>query len=116
MSYYQVLISQCGVEILRFSTLMGCLMGNGCEKNKSIKSVIRFVMDMCKSRVRVIKNKIPCGIICVYILMFFLTNKGWRRIGRAAAESSGLNTKNRPSSGLWLKDYHALVGLVMNLF
>ena len=37
-----------GLEILRFSNLIGCFTGSGCEKNKLIKSLIKVVMEIYK--------------------------------------------------------------------
>ena len=37
-----------GVEILCWSTLIGCFIGSGHEKNKLSSLKIKFVVDMCK--------------------------------------------------------------------
>ena len=67
------------MEILRFSNLFGCFMGVANEKNRIVRNMIIFVIDMCKKVQSVdLKNQNILQFFCVSVKLIvdFLTN-GW---------------------------------------
>ena len=66
-----------GVEILYWSTLIGCLIGSGDEKNILNNMRIKFAVDMCK-RVQSVdykkQNNLRC-FLCIYQIFSVFLDK-----------------------------------------